>query len=337
MNQFKSILLLYQGRVGDEDMLDCAVALARENGACLTLATAIEPPAGALRALMPMSIQTLPTHYGCVIEEKKRHLSRLAAGIRQGNALIDCEVIPGRPDNETLRVIDNKGIDLVMMTADYETVIGAKAFGSLAIQLIRKAPCPVWCFRPRRSAETGNVLAAVSSENAEAEPLSLDLQILEVAAALARQRNGRLDILRAWELSGPNLSTIRSETTSEIRGRLLSNESRTAACAVARLCAAVDLDDLDIRVHLPRGDPPIEITQFARDRPVDVIVMGIIRSGIAAALLGNVAEEVSHISSTSVLTIKELDPSPETGRTSALQPKFELRTQSARSAIRLTD
>ena len=334
MSQFKRILLLYQGRVGDEDMLDCAIALARENGACLTLATAIEPPAGALRALMPMSIQTLPMPYGCLIEETSRHLSRLAAGIPHGNALINCEVIPGRPDEETLRVIDDKSIDLVMMTADYETVFGAKAFGSLAIQLMRKAPCPVWCFRPRRNDETGNVLAAVGSENGEAGPWSLDLQILEVAAALARQLNGRLDILRAWELSGSNLATFRSESTSEIRARLLSNESRMAASAVARLCAAVDLDGLDIRVHLPRGDPPLEISQFARQRPVDVIVMGIVQSGIAAALLGNAAEEVSQISSTSVLTIKELNPSPETGRASPLRPEFALQIQRPRSSIR---
>lgn len=334
MNQFKRILLLYQGRVGDEDMLDYAIALARENGAYLTLATAIAPPSGALRALLPMSIQTLPMPYGCLIEGTKRHLSRLAAGIRQGNSLINCEVIAGRPDDETLRVIHNHGIDLVMMTADYETVLGAKAFGSLAIQLMRKAPCPVWCFRPRQNDETGSVLAAVSSQNGDMGPLSLDLQILRVAAALARHRNGRLDILRAWELSGSNLSTMRSETTSAIRARLLNSESRRAASAVARLCAAVDLDGLDIRVHLPRGDPPVEISQFTRQRPVDVIIMGIVQSGIAAALLGNAAEEVSQISSTSVLTIKDLNPSPETGRASALQPKFALQTQTSRSDIR---
>ena len=331
MNQFKRILLLYQGRVGDEHMLDYAIALARENGACLTLATAIAPPAGALRGLLPMSIQTLSMPNGCLIEETKRHLSRLAAGIRQGNSLINCEVIPGRPDDETLRVIDNHGIDLVMMTADYETVLGAKAFGSLAIQLMRKAPCPVWCFRPRQKDETGSVLAAVSSQNADTEPLALDLQILKVAAALARHRNGRLDILRAWELSGSDLSTIRSETTSAIRARLLNSESRTAASAVAQLCAAVDLNDLDTRVHLPRGDPPIEISQFTRRRPVDVIVMGIVRSGIAASLLGNAAEEVSQTASTSVLAIKESNPSSETGRANGLHQKFALQAQYSRS------
>ncbi|MGH6945722.1 MAG: universal stress protein [Kiloniellales bacterium] len=305
MQRFKNILVLYQGRIGDEETLDHAITLARDNGAALTLATALKLPVGPARAILSPSSPDVRRHYACLIDERLRHLQRLAAGIRPGNFPIHCKALAGRPNEEVIRVIRRDRIDLTMMTADYETVLGAIAFGSLSIQLMRNAPCPVWVFRPGRDGEAGSVLATVDPAGPDVAPSPLDIHILNVAAALARRRNGHLDILHAWELKGADLQTSRSEITDEITERLLCRGSSACARALAQLCTAVDLDGLETEIHLPRGAAPAEIARFASCRPVDIIVMGVARTGFAASLFGNTAEDVLQRVSASVLTVKQ--------------------------------
>lgn len=308
MQRFRNILVLYQGWVGDEATLDRAIVLARDNGADLTLATAVKPPRAPMLAPLAPTPPGTPTPYASLVKERQRHLRRLAAGIRPGNFRIHCQVLAGRPEEEIIRLAREKRIDLVMMTANHESVLGTRTAGNLAVRCMHHAPCPVWVSHPVWHCDVNRVVAAVDLDGPEATPSPLDTQILETAATLARQRNGHLDILHAWELRGADLETIRSETTHDIRERLLRRASSACTRAMAQLCTAVDLDGVKTEVHLLRGAAADTIARFANHRQVDLIVMGIGRTGLAAFLFGNPAEHVLERAWASVLTIKRPDP-----------------------------
>ncbi len=309
MQRFRNILLLYQGWLGDEATLDRAIALARDNGADLTLATVVQPSREPRRTVLPPSPAEAAAWRRALAAEKLRHLQRLAAGIPAGNFRVHCRALVGQPADQVRRLIREDRIDLVMMTADYASLLGALAFGSLAIDCMCRTPCPVWLSPSRGDGPAGGVVAAVNPARGETDPAPLDIEILETAAALARQRSGRLDILHAWDLEGADLDTSRSEINETIRERLHSRATSACRGAIGRLCAAVDLSRLDTEVHLTRGEAVEAIARFARDRESDLIVMGAgPRSGLAAALFRNPAVKLVERVSTSVLTLRPPRP-----------------------------
>lgn len=304
VQRFRNILVLYQGWLGDEATLDRAVAVARDNGADLTLATIVRPSREPRRTVLPLAPPEAAALRKALVEEKLRHLQRLAAGIPAGNFRIHCRVLDGPPAGEVRRLVRQEHIDLVMMTADYASLLGAVAFGSVAVDCMRKASCPIWLSPARGQSEPGRVVAAVDP-GAGGEPSPLAVEVLDTAATLARQRGARLDILHAWDLDGADLETSRSEIDEAIRSRLLGRATTACGGAVARLCAAVDLGTVPTEVHLARGHPVDAIARFASERNVELIVMGAARrAGLAAALFRSPAEKLVERVSASVLTLR---------------------------------
>lgn len=66
-----------------------------------------------------------------------------------------------------------------------------------------------------------------------------------------------------------------------------------------------NLEDLKIEVYLLKGEAGEIISDLARSKEVDLIVMGTVsRAGIAGLLIGNTAETVLHRVDCSMLTLK---------------------------------
>ena len=288
MKRFKNILAVYNNVVGDDDTLTRAAALAKENDARLTVIEVIKESAVSSSS----------------IAEREKHLSRLAVSIQQKGIRVGTIVLAGTPFLEIIQQVLREKHDLVITVAEgggYKNLL----FGSTSMHLMRKCPCPVWVTKPRGGDDYTRILAAVDPSREDVEVNELNFLIMDLASSLAFLHNSELFIIHAWELTGHDLDTVRSETTVEIRDGLLRKHELMHRKPLERLLGRYALKDLEHRVHLVKGDPVISILELVDKEKVDLVVMGTIcRTGIPGFFIGNTAEMVLREVNCAVLTVK---------------------------------
>ena len=305
MKRFKNILLFYDGKVGTDAALARAQTLARSNGARLTIVEVIERIPGDLLSLLGPLTRDELDHQERYIAERKAQLERLALSLCEDGLTVGSEVLRGTPFLEVIRKVLRDDHDLVVMTADSRKGLREVTFGSTSMHLMRKCPCPVWVMNPKAGRRFQHILAAVDPPVAATANKELDVKILQLASSLSRMEGCELEVLHAWELTGRDLDTSRSEITDRIKSDLITRNKEIHQGAVDRLLADVDLSGTEPNINLPRGEPWAIIPRFAREQAVDLIVMGTVtRTGIAGFFMGDTAEHVLQQVDCSVLAIK---------------------------------
>jgi len=289
MKRFKNILAVFNDAVGDDDTLTQAAALAKRNGAQLTVAEIISDP-----ELSPG-----------LIAEKKKHLHRLSASIREEGVTPDTVVLTGTPFMEIIRQVLRNKHDLVVTTAEGNGGYKNLFFGSTSLHLMRKCPCPVWVTKPDGQKGYGRIMAAIGPDSDGISENELNIKIMDLASSLAQMNSGDLHIVNAWDVTGNDSDTLRSETTVEIRARILGKHELLNREPVEQLLARYDLNDLIHQLHLERGAPDFLLPKLAETLEIDLIVMGTIsRVGIPGFIIGNTAELVLRQVKCAVLTVK---------------------------------
>lgn len=289
MKRFKNVLVVYTDAIGDDDVLAQATALAETNDARLTLIEVNDD--GALSAEQ--------------LVERRKRLSRIAASVAQAGIDVETIVCNGAPFLHIVRQVLRGRHDLVIMAAEGGGGFRRLFFGSTSMHLMRKCPCPVWILKPGQRANYARILAAIDT-SPDADGLDeLNVKIMDLATSLARSNESELHIVHAWELTGNDLHTSRSEISDAIMDQLLRKNELIHRKPVEHLLERYKLDDLRHQVHLVRGAPATVIPQTADEKEIDLIVMGTIRrTGIAGLLIGDTAELVLHQVECAVLTVK---------------------------------
>lgn len=120
-----------------ESAFELACALARDYGARLWIVHVAPPPAavmGEFGALPPP-----PDEYGRAdLEEKLRRLQDRAPKIA-----VRCQLQRGDAATEILKAAQESGCDLIVMGTHGRTALRRLLMGSVAEQVLRRAPCPV--------------------------------------------------------------------------------------------------------------------------------------------------------------------------------------------------
>lgn len=305
MQRFKNILALYDHKIGDEAALERAVSLAKMNGARLTVCQAIEKlPMDAVALFRPLMADEVELQQRFVAE-RSAHLERLVATIRADGVDVEVKVLSGKPFLEVIRAVLRERHDLVIMTADVTRGFRNITFGSTSMHMMRKCPCPVWVMQPGATTRVQRIVAAVDPSAPSDTTSALDLKIMQLASSLARLEDCHLDIVHAWDFLGTDLDTSRSEISEPTRTQLTDKNRTAHEMGVNHLLANVNLDDLDYKVHLPRGEAAEAIPRFVHDQTADLLVMGTIgRTGIAGFFIGDTAETVLRQVDCSVLAVK---------------------------------
>jgi nucleotide-binding universal stress UspA family protein len=127
---------------------------------------------------------------------------------------------------------------------------------------------------------------------------------LEYARALARQFGAELHVLHAAR--NIYLETFGAETFTAI-APTLQNELEEAAKRQLdeRLVDSDRSDPRTLRVVMTSSSPAYTIVEYAKDKGVDLIVMGTHgRGALAHMMMGSVAERVVRMATCPVLTVK---------------------------------
>jgi nucleotide-binding universal stress UspA family protein len=296
MQRFRNILVVHDPRPEERSALDRALELARRNQARITLFEAIEE--------LPWEAE--PTVAGvdlaeAVRNERIRQLEEIVEPLRREGHEVDIEVRAGKPFVEVVRAVLENGHDLVLKTARGDLGLTGRLFGTTALHLMRKCPCPVWVVRPGFRSPHRRILAAVDPLGGP-ESLALDRKILELATSLARIEESELHVVHAWRID----DALRSGRLPRDYVDDMIDRTRTAhEVAFRDLLAPHDAHGVSPQRHFEEGAPDRVIVSKVREVEADLVVLGTVgRTGIAGFFIGGTAEEVLQRVDCSVLTVK---------------------------------
>jgi universal stress protein A len=128
-------------------------------------------------------------------------------------------------------------------------------------------------------------------------------QALRYGAALAEKFGAELHLVHVFQ----DLAIYQTEVVSGAPPILPPIEQLTASARgeLERLVRAKNLQRLDVHAEVVEGSPVEEVVDYARDKDIDLIVLGTHGRGwLAHALLGSVAEKVVRKAPCPVLTVR---------------------------------
>lgn len=299
MRRFQNILFVLEESVDNDAALARAAELAERNGAALTVVHALEVTPGHA---------AVDQGWADLIGDWRRQLDAVAGPIAERGVDVATEVLTGVPFREIITFVEGRGIDLVVKAADKPGGPRGLLFGSLDLHLMRKCPAPVWIHQAQREGESyGRIMAAI--DVGESSPLgrSTTRFVLDLATSLGQLDDSDVHIVHAWSSTGERMARAAR------RGLLPADEIQRGAEAEAAERQTLFRDavtpylELPVRLHLHllHGDPREVLPLFARDRDIDLIVMGTLgRTGVPGFFMGNTSEDVLRQVDASVLTLK---------------------------------
>ena len=299
MLSFQSVLVYYNTLTHKPHALNQAARIARQTGAKVKVMDVVDESSPLLRKLLSNGIKLEKQ----AESERRARLEKAVASLRRSGAEAESVLAHGKPFVEIIREAIRGEHDLVLKTAEPDGT--TRLFGTTAIHLMRKCPCPVWIVKPAGQVDGARILAAVDPIAAGAETEDLNRKIMEVARTLTVLAGGELHVAHAWRLPFEKSLLGSSRIPKE---RLASYTKQTRESARDSLYEFVDRFEFRVprrRIHLLRGEPGAVIPRFVESSGFSVIVMGTVgRAGLKGILIGNTAERILGRVECSVVTLK---------------------------------
>ena len=261
---FKNILIATDFSQVSQHALLHALAMAKRYDAKLTVVHVAPPEAQASIPMEPVPVE---------LDWQKKRAARSMARLEGFEAL---HVFPhemvlkqGNPWPEIRGLIEQRGIDLIVLGTHGRGLIGTLLLGSVAEQVLRHASCPVLTVGPDVATSLldheryAHVLFATDFSDGS-------IHALPYALSIAEEHDAELTLMHVLEQLEPLPMEYSKELLSDHRKRLWQMVP----------------DDANLwckpQVTVAVGSAPEEIVRTARDRQVDLIVMGVRSAGVVA-------------------------------------------------------
>lgn len=309
MNRFKHILYLLESGIEQSFALKRAVSLAENNQARLTVLQVSEPLRVGLLAEGRTGSRAEES-----VQQKQMHLKQLLAPYQQ-RLDINVRVYIGTPSAIAVREALTEGQDLIIKPASAPIGLLDHILGGTDLQLMRKAPCPVWFVSGKRPQPYQHILAAVDFDlwHQIPEEEAFNHSILELSSSLALAEFADLHLAHCWEPISQGMMRLwgDDEDTAKITAWVNTEHLRhqegleRLAVKLRRWIGSEAHDYLKPVSHLLKGSTLETIPELIQRLEIDLLVMGTIgRSGISGMLIGNTAETLLKISPCDLLVIK---------------------------------
>ncbi len=290
----KRILVLSPHEDRAHRAITLAASLAARTGASLTLLRVLEEVAGTDAPLggESRSIRDILTEVetGRVGDEADR--------LRAAGLDVKVEVCWGVPWEVVLDLVRRDGYDLCVKPATGQSHAGQVFFGSTALFLFRRCPCPVWVVGDDGGLPS-RVLAAVDPTTSGRGVAN---RIVDWAEQVAGWSGGAAHVATAWHARAAEL--LKDDLSATDWKSYVDDARDRAERDLGALLSERESPTPSERVHLLEGTPQEALPRFAEERDVDLIVMGTLgRKGGVGDLLGETAETVIRQVRSSVLTI----------------------------------
>ena len=303
MQRFKNILLVYDGTEEGKSTLDRAVNLVTRNQARLTIIDVIDGIPQDYQMLIaaqhPQEIMEF------VVKKQKERLEQYIVPFLEAGLKVTTKVLVGKEFIEIIREVLRNNHDLVIKTARGKGGVRDILFGSTAMHLMRKCPCPVLVMKPGRSRRYSRILAAVDVTPAEAKVNTLNAKIMDLATSLTHLDQSELHIIHAWNIPYERLLKESVDKSSREIEKWENKTRKLPKKFLDDFLKKYTLEKVRHQVHLLKGRASELIPELAQKKRINLLVMGTLcRTGIPGFFIGNTAEKVLHRVNCSVLTVK---------------------------------
>ena len=295
--QFKKILCATDFSDFSNHTVNYGVALAKEFGARLIICHVIDLSSVAIYGefqLDPVWKQNR------IIVDANEQLKALS-----GDLPVEWEplITVGKPADEIIRAVEEKGIDLVISATRGRTGLKRLILGSVTERLMLTLPCPLLVLRSPEHDLVGSPDQAITLKKilvgCDFSPDSG--QALNHALSLAQEFEAELHLINVIEAPAqPGLLTGETSASEEIQEdirQLLSQKLKDLVPAEARHWCTPQTSILE-------GLPYEELARYAESNDVDMIVMGIRGHGLVKTLfLGSTTDRVVRRAPCPVLSV----------------------------------
>lgn len=238
-----------------------------------------------------------------LLEESQRQVLQSAVEpLRESGIEIEVEIRWGTPWYELVQLVLEHDHDLVMKTAEGAARGSGLHFGSTAMHLIRKCPCPVWVVGRRNDPGVQRVVAAVDHQTDDLVRRRTAERVLNLATGVAHHAGAELHVATAWYAPGESLFAGRLSDGELARW---AEAARNEAQLGVEYVLARTQPPPKAEIHLLRGEPRDVLPGLVEKGEFDLLVMGTHgRVGIAGFLIGETAETLIRTVRCSVLVVK---------------------------------
>ena len=264
-----------------------ALWLAKLNSASVSFFTSLELSAKVQRMIAENS-----TGEPTILDKAESCLAQLVTKAQEEGVEAESHVQVGKSWVELIRQVLRKEHDLVLVGSRHTSATQGFILGSTGIKLLRKCPCPVWITHPLQDQKFDSILVAH-----DLRPVG-DLA-MALGCSMAQLQQSQLHVLHAAEY--PELDYMFPAGVSVEKK---DEYQREAEGHIQKQLASVDLSP-PAQLHLVSEPPDVAIMNYAKQKGVDLIIMGTVgRTGIAGFITGNTVERLLPQITCSLLAVK---------------------------------
>lgn len=295
--KYKSILVYVDEREESNTALNHAAVLCQATGARAAFIDVLE----AMNSLDEWagSADELESVRHAIARDREQSLAERARqhGFRAPPTLVTF----GKTSVELIRTVLAQGHDLLIKTSRGRQDGRRIAFGSAAMHLVRKCPCPVLLLAPHSITPPKRVMVAVNPVGSLR--LGFAARVLREGLRVARLFNAEMHLVHAWSPRAESL--LRGKVDAETLTEYVEGTRMSAQSGLSQLQNLAGVTMPESRIHLVHGNAADTIARVSREERADLLVMGSVgASASLGQLVGTTAEEVLVNVDCSVLSLK---------------------------------
>ena len=235
-----------------------------------------------------------------LIQAETKELEELAVPLISRGVEVEVNISWGVTWEVVVGLVEERGFDLVVKPARGLARNDRVFFGSTALHLFRKCPCPIWVVGDDGRVPA-KILSAVGPSSGGAR-ISVAERILGSANSLGRVLESPVHVVSAWH--GPGKEALVGRVDQEELDVYLDDNRQRCVEALQEVLRQASPETEADHVHVVEGLAREVIPRFAEENAFDLIVLGTVgRSGVANELLGDTAEIILRDVRSSVLVL----------------------------------
>lgn len=299
LKTFNNILVATDTRLKVHPIVDEAAQIAHRNGAALKLVDVV-PEFPWIARMMVSDHETMRQLIG---REKLEKLEVLASSYRDEGLDVETKVLWGKTSVEIIREVLREQHDLVLRVAKGHGSSRKGFFGTTGRRLLRDCPCAVWLVAAADTPEYKHVMACIDTSTGHELDAELNRKVFESASLVSEQHNADLSIMHAWSMDAEKL--LEERLSREDFEGLLEQRRTYVEDLLNKFLKGHGIPAGADNVHFIKVEATLGILTFAREKNVDLVVMGTVaRSGLTGMMIGNTAERILDDLQCSLLALK---------------------------------
>jgi universal stress protein E len=292
------VLVFVDALAGESGAMAAAIRLARATDARLTIMDVVDTIPSYVERLLPTRWNVADV----VRDTRLEGLEWLARRARRLEVRAEAVLREGHPVVAVVQEVLRGGHDLLIL--DASALQDEEGSGAIARRLVRKSPCAALVVRGAPPRARPRVLAAVDPNPEAAGSAEMTAKVLAAAARMTTLLDGEMHVAHAWSAHGEFGLRGRLGIPEEIIVRYLADTEREAEAHLDRALERYEALVPPERRWLAKGRPAYVIPRIARQKEVDLLVVGTVaRTASAGVLVGNTAESLLSRAECSLLVV----------------------------------